>query len=32
MLGVMRKMKMRNDTTLADLLSKEDYARVKKLF
>ena len=26
MLGIMRKMKMRNDTTLADLLSKEDYA------
>jgi uncharacterized protein len=32
MLGVMRKMKMRNDTTLADLLSKEDYARVKNYF
>jgi uncharacterized protein YbaP (TraB family) len=32
MLGVMRKMKMRNDTTLADLLSKEDYEKVKKYF
>jgi len=32
MLGVMRKMKMRNDTTLADLLSKEDYAKVKEYF
>ncbi|SRR6266487_3054813 len=32
MLGVMRKMKMRNDTTLADLLDKEDYQKVKKYF
>ena len=32
MIGVMRKMKMRNDTTLADLLSKEDYAKVKDYF
>lgn len=32
MLGVMRKMKMRNDTTLADLLSKEDYDKVKSYF
>ena len=32
MLGVMRKMKMRNDTTLADLLSKEDYSKVRKYF
>ena len=32
MLGVVRKMKMRNDTTLADLLDKEDYQRVKKYF
>jgi len=32
MLGVMRKMKMRDDTTLADLLSKEDYAKVKGYF
>src|SRR5437773_6017584 len=32
MLGVMRKMKMRNDTTLADLLNKEDYEKVKKYF
>ena len=32
MLGVMRKMKMRNDTTLADLLTKEEYARVKNYF
>jgi len=32
MLGVVRKMKMRDDTTLADLLDKEDYARVKKYF
>ena len=28
-LGAMRNMKMRNDTTLADLLSKEDYEKVK---
>ena len=32
MLGVMRKMKMRNDTTLADLLTKEDYGKVKDYF
>src|SRR5215813_10379933 len=29
MMGAMSKMKMRNDTTLADLLSKEDYEKVK---
>lgn len=28
-LGAMRNMKMKNDTTLADLLSKEDYKKVK---
>jgi uncharacterized protein YbaP (TraB family) len=32
MLGVVRKMKMRNDTTLADLLDKQDYEKVKKYF
>jgi len=32
MLGVVRKMKMRNDTTLADLLEKDDYERVRKYF
>jgi uncharacterized protein YbaP (TraB family) len=32
MLGVVRKMKMRNDTTLADLLTKDDYAKVRKYF
>jgi hypothetical protein len=32
MLGVMRKMKMRNDTTLADLLDRPDYEKVKKYF
>jgi len=32
MLSVVRKMKMRNDTTLADLLDKEDYEKVKKYF
>src|SRR6266498_594593 len=32
MIGVMKKMKMRNDTTLADLLDKEDYEKVKKYF
>ena len=32
MIGVMRKMKMRNDTTLADLLSKDDYTKVKDYF
>jgi uncharacterized protein YbaP (TraB family) len=29
MLGIMKNMKMKNDTTLADLLSKEDYQKVK---
>lgn len=29
MLGALSHMKMRNDTTLADLLSKEDYLKVK---
>jgi hypothetical protein len=32
MLGVLKKMKMRDDTTLADLLTKPDYDRVKKYF
>jgi uncharacterized protein YbaP (TraB family) len=32
MLGVVRKMKMRDDTTLADLLGTDDYKRVKKYF
>jgi uncharacterized protein YbaP (TraB family) len=32
MLAVMTKMKMKGDTTLQDLLSKEDYARVKAYF
>src|SRR6266496_2785825 len=32
MLGVVRKMKMRDDTTLADLLDKADYEKVKKYF
>ena len=32
MLGVVRKMKMRNDTTLADLLDKADYEKVRKYF
>lgn len=32
MLGVVRKMKMRNDTTLADLLDQQDYEKVKKYF
>jgi len=32
MLGVMKKMKMRDDTTLADLLSKDDYHKVKEYF
>jgi uncharacterized protein YbaP (TraB family) len=31
-LGAMNKMKMRNDTTLADLLTKEEYDKVKKYF
>ena|SRR6185503_8534030 len=32
MLGVMNKMKMNGDTTLQDLLSKEDYEKVKDYF
>ncbi len=32
MLVAMTKMKMRNDTTLQDLLSKEDYQKVKDFF
>lgn len=32
MLGVMNKMKMRNDTTLADLLSPAEYDSVKTFF
>lgn len=32
MLGVMKKMKMRDDTTLADLLTKDDYEKVKNYF
>jgi uncharacterized protein len=32
MMGAITKMKMRNDTTLADLLSADDYAKVKKYF
>ena len=32
MLGVLGKMKMRNDTTLADLLTKEEYEAVRKFF
>ena len=32
MLGVMKKMKMRDDTTLADLLSTNDYQKVKTYF
>lgn len=32
MLSVMRKMKMRGDTTLADLLNKDDYEKVKEYF
>jgi uncharacterized protein YbaP (TraB family) len=32
MLGVMKKMKMRGDTTLEDLLSSEDYKKVKAYF
>ena len=32
MIGVMNQLKMRDDTTLADLLSKEDYEKVKKYF
>lgn len=32
MFGAMRGMKMRNDTTLSDLLSKEEYQKVKSAF
>src|SRR5437773_2649774 len=32
MLGIMGKMKMRDDTTLADLLDKPDYEKVKDFF
>ena len=32
MLGVIGKMKMKGDTTLQDLLSKEDYEKVKNYF
>lgn len=32
MLGAMRKMRMKGDTTLADLLSSEDYTTVKTFF
>src|SRR5258705_7072548 len=32
MLAVMNKMKMKGDTTLQDLLSKEDYQKVKDYF
>lgn len=32
MLGVMGKMKMNNDTTLADLLTPEEYNKVKEYF
>ena len=32
MLGVMSKMKMKGDTTLQDLLSEEDYKKVKNYF
>jgi uncharacterized protein len=32
LLGVMSKMKMNNDTTLADLLKPEDYRKVKAYF
>ncbi len=32
MLSVMNKMNMRNDTTLADLLTEDEYQSVKKLF
>lgn len=32
MLGVMTKMKMRNDTTLADLLTHEEYEKIKDYF
>lgn len=32
MLGALGKMKMRNDTTLSDLLTKEEYQKVKDYF
>lgn len=32
LLGVMTKMKMRNDTTLADLLTPEEYSQIKAHF
>ncbi len=32
MMAAMTKMKMRNDTTLSDLLSKEEYEKVKNYF
>lgn len=32
MIGALKQMKMRGDTTLADLLSKEDYEKVKTYF
>ena len=32
MIGVLKQMKMRNDTTLSDLLSKADYEKLKKWF
>lgn len=32
MLGIIRMMKMKNDTTLADLLSKDDYEKLKTWF
>lgn len=32
MMGVMTKMKMRNDTTLADLVTKEEYKQIKEYF
>lgn len=32
MMGLLKSMKMRNDTTLADLMEKKDYDRVKTFF
>jgi len=32
MMGLMKSMKMRNDTTLSDLMDKKDYDRVKTFF
>ncbi len=32
MIGAMSKMKMKNDTTLADLMTPEEYQRIKKYF